>query len=193
MPKHPARKAARDAHEHLENVEHAARKEADVLRFSITIAVLAVLAAAGGSLETVEEGGAIIASSAAVLAQDKATDAWSEFQAESLKKHVYGIAANQGGSHSAEYRETAGKESAKQGAIRTRAEGDEAERDRLMAESGSHERRHHWLTIAATLIEIAIAICTVAIVTHRRAFWAGALALGVAGAAVMAATYLAMS
>jgi hypothetical protein len=194
VPKHPARNAAREAHEHLENAEHAGhagRREADVLGFSITIAVLAVLAASGGNLETVEEGGAIIASSEAVLAQDKATDAWSEYQADSLKKHIYDIAARSAGAESAEYRASAEKEIAKQLEIRKRAQKDEAERDRLMAESRIHERRHHWLTNAATLIEIAIAICTVAIMTHRRAFWAGAVALGAAGALVMAASYLA--
>ena len=33
------------------------------------------------------------------------------------------------------------------------------------------KQRHHWLTGAATLIEIGIALSTVAIITRRRLFW----------------------
>jgi hypothetical protein len=181
---------ALDAHEHREHAEHAAHeRDGFISRVSITVAVLAVLAAAAGSLETVEAGAAITASSEAVLAQDKATDAWNEYQADSLKKHVYGIAAGAGGAHAGEYQAVAQEQTEKQGEVRRRAQEDEAERDRLMAESRSHERRHHWLTVAATLLEIAIAICTVAIVTRKRSFWAGSLALGAAGVAVLAAAY----
>ena len=182
---------ALEAHEHREHAEHAAHaNDGFVSRVSITVAVLAVLAAATGSLETVEAGGAITASSEAVLAQDKATDSWNEYQADSLKKHVYGIAAGAGGAHAAEYKSVAQEQTAKQSEVRKRAAEDEAERDRLMAESRAHEHRHHWLTIAATLLEIAIAICTVAIVTRKRLFWAGSLVLGLAGVGVLATAYL---
>jgi hypothetical protein len=181
---------ALEAHEHREHAEHAAHAKDDfVSKVSITVAVLAVLAASAGSLETVEAGGAITASSEAVLAQDKATDAWNEYQADSLKKHVYGIAAGAGGPHADEYKATAKEQTEKQAEIKKRAAEDETERDRLMAESRSHERRHHWLTVAATLLEIAIAICTVAIVTRKRLFWAGSLALAVVGVFVLAAAY----
>lgn len=182
---------ALDAHEHREHAEHAAhQKDGFISRVSITVAVLAVLAASAGSLETVEASGAITTSSEAVLVQDKATDAWNEYQADSLKKHIYGIAAGAGGARAQGYQAVAQAQTAKQAEVHRKAQEDEAERDRLMAESRGHERRHHWLTIASTLLEIAIAICTVAIVTRRGAFWAGSLGLGIAGAAVVAATYL---
>jgi hypothetical protein len=182
---------ALEAHEHREHAEHAAHGgDSFISRVSITVAVLAVLAAATGSLETVEAGGAITSSSEAVLAQNQATDAWNEYQADSLKRHVYGIAAAAGGPHAAEYQATAKEQAGKQSEIRKRAQENEAERDRLMAASRRHERRHHGLTLAATFLEVGIAVCTVAIVTRKRLFWAGSLVLGVTGAAVMAATYL---
>jgi len=74
--------------------------------------------------------------------------------------------------------------------VRKQAVEDEAERDRQMAISRRHEHRHHWLTFAATLVEIAIAVSTVAIVTHQRAFWLGSVTLGVVGAAILGGTYL---
>src|SRR5580698_2340598 len=88
---------ALEAHEHAEHAAH--ERNPFVSKVSITVAVLAVMAAAAGSLETVEGGRAITGSSEAVLAQDKATDSWNEYQADSLKRHMYDIAAENGLTH----------------------------------------------------------------------------------------------
>src|ERR1700760_2045951 len=88
---------ALNAHEHAEHAEHAAHaRDPFISRVSITVAVLAVMAAAAGSLETVAGGLTIPESSEAVLAQDKPTDSWNEYQADSLKRHMYEIAAMTG-------------------------------------------------------------------------------------------------
>ena len=55
-----------------------------------------------------------------------------------------------------------------------------------------HEQRHHWLTGAATLIEIGIALSTVAIITSRRTFWFSAMGLGAVGAVLFAFAYTAI-
>jgi Domain of unknown function (DUF4337) len=182
---------ALEAHEHAEHAEHAAHEHDPFInRVSITIAVLAVLAAAVGSLETIEAGGAIVSSSEAVLSQDKATDAWDEYQADSLKKHIYGIAADAGGAKAAKYADTAKEQVAKQAKDKETATEDEAERDKLMGVSRTHEHHHHWLTAGATLLEIGIAICTVAIITRRKAFWLGSMGLGLVGLIVAALGFL---
>lgn len=186
-----AHDAALEAHEHAEHAEHAAHAhDPFISRVSITIAILAVLAASVGSLETIEAGGAITASSEAVLSQDKATDLWGEYQADSLKKHIYGIAADAGGPNAAKYQGTAKEQVGKQAEVKKQAQEDEAERDKLLAVSRQHEHRHHWLTAAATLLEVGIAICTVAIITRRKAFWVGSMSLGVLGLALFGAAYL---
>jgi len=173
---------ALEAHEHSEHAQHAAHEQDPfTAKVAITVAFLAVLAAAATSMETVEGGLAITASSEAVLAQDQATDSWNEYQADSLKKHIYGIAADSGGPRAADYRRTAKEQSDKQTEIRKRARENETERDKLQRESAEHERRHHWLTGAATLVEIGIALSTIAIITKRRPFWFGALGLGIVG------------
>ena len=137
-----------------------------------------------------EAGAAITSSSEAVLSQDKATDAWGEYQADSLKRHLYGIAADQAGPNADRYKDTAEKQQAAQKEIQTEAKKDESERDKLLAASKTHEDRHHWLTAAATLLEIAIAICTVAIITKRRLFWLGSVGLGLIGMVLFGAAYL---
>jgi hypothetical protein len=183
--------AALEAHEQHERAEEAAHAhDPFVTRVSITIAILALLAATVGSLETVEAGSAITSSSEAVLAQDKATDTWGEYQADSLKRHIYGIASDQAGPNAARYKETAAKEQATQKEIQAQAKEHESERDKLLAASRRHEGRHHWLTAAATLLEIAIAICTVAIITKKRLFWLGSVGLGVMGMVLFGAAYL---
>lgn len=184
---------ALEAHEHAEHAEHAAH-EADpfIGRVSITIAILAVLAATAGSLETVEAGGAITSSSEAVLKQDQATDDWGFYEAKSIKKNLYAIAADQGGAKAEDYKKTSEKNAKEEEGIQEKAKDAEKERDALLAVSRRHENRHHWLTASATLLEVAIAICTVAIITRRRWFWYGSILLGAVGLAILGYSFLAI-
>ena len=180
---------AHELHEHAEHAHHA--QDPFVTKVSITIALLAVAAAVVGSLETVESATAINATSKAVLFQDRATDAWNEYQADSLKRHIYGIAADSAGPNVARYRQTASVQVQNQAAARGRALGDEVQRDRLVDSSEAAERRHHWLTAASALLEIGIGISSVAIITKNRWFWYGALALGFGGLALLAIAWIA--
>ncbi len=182
---------ALDAQEHAEHAEHAAHaRDPFISRVSITVAVLAVMAATAGSLETVEGGRAITQSSEAVLAQDKATDSWNEYQADSLKRHMYEIALGTGSAKAEEYRSDIKEQHESQNKARDKAQEAEQERDALMRSSALHEERHHWLTGSATLIEIGIALSTVAIITARRVFWLSAIGLGAVGATLFAVAYL---
>ena len=184
---------ALDAHEHAEHAEHAAHAgDPFISRVSITVAVLAVMAATAGSLETVEGGRAITQSSEAVLAQDKATDSWNEYQADSLKRHMYEIALNTAGAPSENYRGQIKNEREDQAKAREKAHEAEQDRDARLRESARHEQRHHWLTGAATMIEIGIALSTVAIITRRRTFWFSAIGLGAVGAALFTVAYAAV-
>src|SRR6185312_2356623 len=113
---------ALDAHEHAEHAEHAAHERNPfVSKVSTTVAVLAVMAAAAGSLETVEGGRAITQSSEAVLAQDKATDAWNEYQADSLKRHMYEIAKISSPAQAEKYGVEIGRDREGQGKAREKA------------------------------------------------------------------------
>ena len=183
---------ALDAHEHTEHAQHAAHAgDPFISRIAISVAVLAVLAAVSGSLETVEGGRALNSTSEAVLAQDRATDAWDEYQSDSLKKHLYGIAADRGDGNAERYRKAQQENIDKQSKLRKDAAADEADRDRLLAASAAHENRHHWLTGAATLFEIGIAMSTVAIITRRHWLWFSALAFGAVGLVLLASAYVA--
>ena len=83
-------------HEQAEHAEHAALSgDPFIIRVSVTIAILAVIAAGISSLENVEAGRALAKLSEANLSQNKATDNWSFYQAQRLKKTIYDALALQ--------------------------------------------------------------------------------------------------
>src|ERR1700710_2642656 len=187
MPENPAL----EAHEHMEHAEHAAHEGNPLIsRIAITVAVLAVLTAAAGSLETMEGEGSLAATSEAVLRQDQATDSWNEFQADSIKKHLYGIAARgapAGGADGDYYKKQAKEYGETQDKLREKALDNEKESQNLIAASAAHENRHNWLTGSATLFDIGIAMSTVAIITKRNWLWFAALGFGGVGLVLLAA------
>lgn len=179
-----------EAHEHTEHALHAAH-DSFVSRVAIQVAALAVLAAVAGNLEAVETEKVLVGTSQAALEQDKATDAWGEYEADSIKRNIYSVAAAQAGAAADNFRKTAADENAKQTKVRKRAQEAETRREQLLTDSRVHEARHHWLTAAATLCEIAIALSTVALVTRRKWLWAGGGLFGLGGAALLVLAYVA--
>ena len=179
--------------EHAEHAEHAAHSGDPVLvKVSVTIALLAVIAATVGSFETIESGRAITDKNESVLKQNQASDSWSFFQAQSIKKNMYDLAAADQAdaarradlSAKARQYETDGAD------VKARAEAFEKERDDKLAESTLHEQRHHVLTAAVTMIHVSIAVATIAIIMRGRRWpWYGAMALGAVGAVMAGFAY----
>jgi hypothetical protein len=180
-----------EAREHAEHAAHASHQNSPLIsQVTLTIAIMAVVAAVGASLETTEGDKTIVAKNEAVLQQNKATDAWNEYEAKSLKKNLYAIAADQGGPKAAAYAKIAAQNAADQKPIQAQAKAFEAARDKLSDQAEVHETRHGRLTIASTLLHMAIAIATLAIILQRRWPWLAALALTVAGLGLGAWAYL---
>jgi hypothetical protein len=179
-----------EAHEHAEHAQHAAHEQDPLIsQVTMTIAVMAVIAAIGASLETTEGDKTIVAKNEAVLLQNQATDAWNEYEAKSLKKNLYAIAADQPGPKAAGYASESAKNAKDQKTVQNLAKGFEAARDRKGEEAEVHERRHGRLTLASTLLHMAIAIATLAIILRQRWPWHAALALTAGGLALGAWAY----
>jgi hypothetical protein len=178
-------------HEHAEHAAHAAETgDSLISQVTFTIAVLAVVAAISASLETTESDAAISAKNDAVLAQDEATDQWGFANSKSLRKNIYQIAGDAAGPKADAYAKSVAKESAGEAQAKAQAQALEAKRETLLTKGETHEERHGRLTVASTLLHMAIAIATLAIILHRRWPWYAALALSAAGAAVGAWAYL---
>lgn len=174
------------ANEHLEHAEHAehAAHEGNsfLMTVSATIAALAVAAAIVASLEAMETAETISEKNAAVLKQSQASDQWAFYQAKSLKQRMLEIATAGGHPKSADYEKEAKRYGAEIEEIQKRAKELDHERDEALEAADRHEKRHHGLTVSATMLHVAIAVCTVSIITRGRRWpWAAALALAFVG------------
>jgi hypothetical protein len=180
-----------EAHEHAHHAAHAAGESNPLVsRVTMSIALMAVLAAVSASLETTEGDKTIVDKNEAVLQQNKATDAWNEYEAKSLKKNLYTIAADTPGPKAAAYAKVAAQNADDQKGLQKKAKGFEEARDTMSEKAERHERRHGRLTIASTLLHMAIAIATLAILLKRPWPWLAAIALSAAGVGTVAWAFL---
>ncbi len=178
--------------EQAEHAEHAAHSgDAFLMKVSMSIAVLAAVAAIVGSLETLETAAAVGAKNDAIFLQNKVTDNWSFYQAKSIKKNAYEIAAAGGGEKAEDFKAQAKRYEAEGKELFIKGEAFEHQTDAKLEESERHERRHHILTIGVTLLHVSIAIAAVAIILRGRKWpWYSAIGLGVLGAATTVVAYL---
>ena len=172
--------------EQLEHAGHAAHAAHSGNRFitlvSVTIALLAVIAAVIGSLESIETAATVSERTAATLFQNQATDQWGFFQAKSLKKNMYEIAAANGGPNAASFADTAKKNDEDSKVIKDKATELEKQVEDKLQSSEHHELRLHTLTFAVTLLHVAIAIATISIITQGSRWpWIGSIWLGIFG------------
>ncbi len=176
---------SRLAHEHLETVERIAHASPEggfkSVAVPLSIAVMAVVAAAFGSLEMTAASSAAVARSDAAIRQGEATDLWGYFQAKSLKKHMYEIASTQSGADSARMKASADKYAADEVGLQEQARAKESEVARQVAISEQAIERQHRLAYAANIVHLAIAIASISIVVRRRWLWVGSLGCLVAG------------
>lgn len=177
--------------EHFEHAGHASLLGDPFLtQVSITIAILAVIAATVGSLETLETADAIGDKNAAVLLQNKATDTWNYYQAKSVKENLYAIAAATPGPAAGEFNKQAERYGVEKQELLAKGNALEHQAEEKLMESELHENRHHILTVAVTLLHVAIAIATIAIIVRGQRWpWYGALALGALGSIGAAYAY----
>jgi hypothetical protein len=163
----------------MEHAEHAAHENNPLTTaVSITIVILAVITAIIGSLESVNTAGAIIESNKATLFQAQASDQWNFYQAKGIKKRVDELTADQGGKSAEAAAAKAKSEGDDQVKIQNDAKVLEEKRDEARKTADLNEARHPKLTLAAAMLQISIAISTVAIITKKRWPWFGAMGLG---------------
>jgi len=183
--------------EHIRHASHAAHGEGDsklTRDTALAVTVMAILAATIGSLQETESAHALGQKNEAVLLQARASDQWSFFQSRSIKKNSYQIAAEQAsgaGRDPAPFADKAKRYAQEEDEVQAKATELEAQSHAQWDLSTHHTHRQHTLTLAVTLVHVAIAISSLAIFTSRRLPLHGALALAAGGIAVAAWAYLA--
>ena len=157
--------------------------------------VTGVLAAFSGFLavrSTILTNDAIYMSNQAILSQTQSSDAWAEYQADSVKARIVETALlgmPDGPNH--KILDAQSKElRARQPVLRKAAVGKAAARDNFLKESTKHLREKDVLSYAEFAAQIGIALASVAaLVRARKAFLAG-IAAGAAGLAITAYAYM---
>jgi len=175
-----------EAMEHVEKTHGLLeRSEHAILRHvPLAAAALAVLAGMS-SLLSARSGEAMLASrTEAVLSQSLATDAWNEYEADSLKAHLNEslvIVASPGNRRT--LLTDASKYRARQGPLKTKAQSSEAQRDEDMQRSDVLERRKQVFDIAVALFEISIVLTSVAAMVRRPSLFVFAAVVALAAVA----------
>jgi hypothetical protein len=183
--------------EHIRHATHAAHGESDpklTRDTALAVTVMAIVAATIGSLQETESAHALAQKNEAVLLQARASDQWSFFQAKSIKKNNYQIAAEQAagaGRDPAPFADKAGRYAAEEDEVQAKASELEEQSHAKWEASTHHTHRQHTLTLGVTLVHVAIAVSSLAIFTGRRLPLQGALTLAAGGVAVAVWAYLA--
>lgn len=183
-----------EALEHAEHSAHAAESgDPMVLNVTLSIAVMAVVAAFIGALGETEASHTFVEKNDAVLEQAKASDAWNEYQAQSVKRHVYemGSAITASPDTAAKLKELAEKYDKEQPGTQGTAKSHEAAVVEHSAKAERHFGRHHVLTVAEGIVHVAVAGASIALLSRRPWIWHTALALTAIGVVVAGAAYFA--
>jgi hypothetical protein len=170
-------------HEHAE-VGH---NDPNLAPVSVTMAILAVLVAAVSLLGHRAHG-------ERVLAQTKASDQWAFYQAKNIRRHNYELFLDlltvsevKDSARAAEVRKKYEQEAARykkeQGEIETDARN-------LEHESDHYRRTADRFDLGEGLLEAALVIASLTILTYRKIFWRAGMLLGLAGVVVALTAYL---
>jgi len=176
-------------HEVLEPPEEHEGHEKNplVMPASVTLAILAVLVAMAtllGHRASTEE----------ILLQSNANDQWSYYQAKNSRSHEMQGVADMLGTLS-----VVDKEKAETLREKYTKESERYEKEKEQAsdkakefeeEKGVVARRGDRFDAAEVLLEIALIICSLTLLTKKRVFWLASIAVGIVGVLVAASGFL---
>jgi hypothetical protein len=175
-----------EVRELAEHAEHAGN-DPSLAPVTVTMAIMAVLVAAVGLLGH-------RAHTEEILLQNKATDTWNEYQAKSIRRHGYEQFTDLLSISDFKNVEAAAKMKEKYSREIERYKDDQ---DKLQAEARNLEdevagegRKANRFDLGEVCLEAALVIASMTLITRRRPFWYGGIALAVVGLGVAATGFL---
>ena len=167
----------RELHEHAEEGSH----HPSLAPVTVTMAILAVLVAAvsllGHRAHTEE-----------LLHQTKATDQWAYYQAKDIRRHTYELFLDETSVFTLQSSDQIEKlkEKYNREAERYRDEQKEIEAEAKKAEDevNVQRRRADRFDLGEVMLEAALVICSITVLTRKRIFWGLGTMLGAAGLAI---------
>ncbi|MGH9711705.1 MAG: DUF4337 domain-containing protein [Candidatus Acidiferrales bacterium] len=163
-----------------ENAEHGAH-EPSLAPVTVTMAILAVLVAATGLMGH-------RAHTEELLHQTKATDQWAYYQAKDIRRRSYELFIDELSVFTVQKPEQVEKVKEKYAKEIERYRDEEKE---IQAEARSAEnevqieqRRADRFDLGEVMLEAALVICSITLLTRKKFFWAFGLTLGAAGVVI---------
>ncbi len=171
------------------------QREGGWLKYTaLTTGVLAVVAGILTVRGTNLANDAIFHSNQAVLFQAQASDAWAEYQADSIKARVVETTLT-GGVTDPAARDQLTRQATgfrdRQPPLREKAAGLEQRRDAELTHSTQRLVDKDTLSYAGVAVQLGIGLASIAALTRRRAALVAGVLAGVAGVAIAASTVLA--
>lgn len=171
-----------ELHEHAEEAAH----QRSLAPVTVTMAILAVLVAAvtllGHRAHTEE-----------ILLQTRATDQWAYYQAKEIRRRSYELFLDEVSVFSLQPTEKVDqlKQKYNQEVARYGVEQKDIEAEARKAEDEvrQQQRRADRFDLGEVLLEAALVICSITLLTRKRLFWAIGMVLGVCGLAIGAAGF----
>lgn len=179
---------------HDHELEHAAAHagpDSFAGRMAVTTAILATLGAvfsyAGGEAQTE----AMLYKNAAAISKTAAADQWSFYQSKSNKQNLAELGAVlTRGEQSRQYTQQALRYQAEKSQIQHKADGLEQEAEAKDKQSEEAVHLHRSWALATTLLQVAIALSAIALLTRRNWLQYGVYGVAAAGTALGLGTLL---
>src|SRR4051812_40763511 len=172
------------AHEHA--VEHEAHKGGLGQQVAIFSAVLATVGAIVSFFGGDTQNKAMLYKNEAVLERAHATDQWNFYQAKSLKQNMAEVAAAT--ASDPKVAEKYAAEAKRYATEKKEVEADARKHEEAFKswnEKSEHALHpHHYLAMSMTLLQIAIALASITVLTQKRWLLTGAAVAALGGAAL---------
>ena len=178
-------------HDHA--VEHQAQHGGD--DFAARIAVMTAILSTVGALFAYQAGAtqndALLHKNEAAIKKTEASDQWNFYQAKSSKQNLAELGATLASGEAADrFRREVDRYKAEKEDIRKAAEKLEADGKAANERSEAAMHVHHRWAQAMTLVQIAISLAAITLLTRRRWLQVAAYGSGAAGAALAALALL---
>jgi hypothetical protein len=174
--------------EHVEHAQHAAHDPFD-RRVAMTMAIVAAMLAVVTLLSHREH-------TKTILQSTKAADQWAFYQAKKGRQHLYEAMADlvtttSNNSKSAEgAKSSLSKWQSKADRYKDEAEGIKQNAEELDHQSEESHHRADWFDSGELGVELAIILCSIAVLTKRKGFWFSGIFFGGLGAIVASTGFI---
>jgi uncharacterized protein DUF4337 len=172
-----------ELHERAEHTRHNPNTAPVTLTMALLAVVVATASLLGHRAHTEE-----------VVLQDKITDGWAHYQAKNIRRNtdqmfvdlasfVPSSDSQQTATLRKKYEEETKRYSKEQKEI-------EAETRKLEGETAREKRQANFYDLGEVLVEIALVVTSITLLSHRQIFWYGGMIVGAVGLAVTVAGIL---